>query len=245
MQIRSFPNPEALAKGAADFIYTRAQECLAHADNFSLVLSGGSTPEQTYQQLVHVSRKRALNWSKVQVYWGDERCVPPDHAQSNYGMARRALFYHVPIPEENIHRMACEHDPDAGANSYEALLHSHFEGQAYPAFDFILLGLGEDGHTASLYPGTVIVEEKSRWVAPVYVPHLDSWRISLTLPAINGAAQVVFLVAGEGKAPIIKQILEPSPQDQTYPAERVKPQGDLTWLLDQAAGRLLSYIERE
>jgi 6-phosphogluconolactonase len=242
MQILSFPDPETLAKGAAKFICDRAQEYIAHADNFALLLSGGSTPEHTYQQLVHVSRQRALNWSKVQVYWGDERCVPPDHAQSNYGMARRALFDHVPIPDDNLHRMACEGNPQTGARDYEELLRISFPDQRWPRFNLVLLGLGEDGHTASLFPGTAILEVQNRWVAPVYVPHLDSWRISLTLPAINSAAQAVFLVAGEGKAPIIKQILEPSPRDQTYPAERIKPQGDLIWLLDQAAGRLLSHV---
>jgi 6-phosphogluconolactonase len=240
MQIRSFPSPEALAKGAAEYICDQALRCLANTDNFSLVLSGGSTPKLTYEQLVHASRQRVLNWSKVQVYWGDERCVPPDHAQSNYGMARQSLFDHVSVPDDNLHRMACEEDPDAGASLYETLLRSHYKGQAYPTFDIILLGLGVDGHTASLFPRTPILDERQRWVAPVYVPRLDSWRITLTIPTINAARKVVFLVAGGEKAPIIQQLLEPTDIRSTLPASLVKPDGELIWLLDQQAASCLT-----
>jgi 6-phosphogluconolactonase len=238
MQIRQFPNPEALAFGAAEFICGQAQERIARSGSFSLVLSGGSTPTKTYRQLVHLSNERELEWSKVQVYWGDERCVPPDHAQSNYRMAREALFNQISIPDENLHRMVCEGNPEAGAEKYEHLLRSQFDDRTLPRFDLILLGLGDDGHTASLFPDTAILEERERWVAPVFVPRLNSWRISLTLPAINATAHVAFLVSGAGKSAILKEILE-STTPSIYPAQLVAPQGELTWMIDYAAGQHL------
>ena len=239
MQIRRFTNPETLAAGAAEYICALAKECIADHGQFTLVLSGGSTPEHIFRQLVNESLEHRLDWPKVAIFWGDERCVPPDHKQSNYRMARQTLFDHVPIPSANIHRMACEGDPAAGADTYEGLLRREFPGQPWPQFDLVLLGLGDDGHTASIFPGTAILAEKERWVAPVYVPQLDSWRISLTLPTINAAAQITFLVIGEGKAAIVREILESPSPDPIYPAQRIRPQTKLIWFLDRAAGSLL------
>jgi 6-phosphogluconolactonase len=237
MQIQQYPDPEKLALGAAEFICNLAKDCIAESGGFSLVLAGGSTPENTYRQLVNTSQQLELEWSSVQFYWGDERCVPPDHDQSNFRMAQQALLDHIEIPEGNLHRMACELDPVAGAETYEQLLRTLFVDQAFPCFDLILLGLGEDGHTASLFPGADILEECYRWVAPVFIPHPESWRISLTLPAINAARHVAFLVSGEAKAATLRKILEtPTPK---YPANRIAPQGELTWFIDHAAGKLL------
>ena len=240
MQIRQFPDPEKLAMTTAEFICNLAKDCIADSGGFSLVLAGGSTPANTYRQLVNTSQQLELDWSSVQVYWGDERCVPPDHDQSNFRMAQRALLDQVDIPEENLQRMACEVDPDQGAESYEQILRDRFMDQAFPCFDLILLGLGEDGHTASLFPGADILEERQRWVAPVFVPHLESWRISLTLPAINAARHVAFLVSGEAKAATLSKILETPTSN--YPANRVAPQGELTWFIDRAAGQLLKRV---
>lgn len=239
MQIRSFATPESLSSSAAEFVCDVAQESLARAGIFSLVLSGGSTPANTYRMLAQVSRQRLLDWSKVEIFWGDERCVAPTHEESNYRMACKTLLDQISIPEENLHRMACEGDPTIGARNYEQTLRSRFSDQALPRFDLILLGLGEDGHTASLFPGSEILEERERWVAPTYVPHLDSWRISLTFPLINAASNVVFLVSGESKATILKEVLA-APAQAIYPAQRVAPQGELLWFIDHAAGQLLN-----
>jgi 6-phosphogluconolactonase len=240
MKIHRFPNPEALANGAAEFICSQAQDSIARSGSFSLVLSGGSTPANAYQQLVTISQQQKLDWSSVQVYWGDERCVPPDHDLSNYRMAQQVLLNHIEIPEGNLHRMACEADPEIGADRYEELLREQFTDQVFPRFDLILLGLGKDGHTASLFPNADILDEEQRWVAPVYVPHLDSWRVSLTLPAINAARHVAFLVSGKGKANILKEIIE-NPTSN-YPVNRIAPQGELTWFIDQDVGQLLKIV---
>jgi 6-phosphogluconolactonase len=239
MDIRIYPNPHKLAAAAASLILETALAHLNKGDSFTLVLSGGSTPALTYQQLVEQARSQDLDGSRIQIFWGDERCVPPDHEQSNYHMARTKMLDQLPIPADNIHRMACENDPYAGASNYEDLLRSHFPNQTFPAFDLILLGLGDDGHTASLFPGTDILDEQERWVAPVYVPHLNSWRISLTLPALNAAGKVAFLVAGVGKAATVQKILNPDGLSESYPAQLIQPIGKLLWLLDQpAASRL-------
>jgi len=240
MKIHQFPNPKALAIGAAEFICDRAQDSFARSGSFSLVLSGGSTPANTYQQLVTISQQRKLDWSSVQVYWGDERCVPPDHDQSNFRMTQQVLLNHIEIPEANLHRMACEADPEIGAEKYAELLREQFVDQVFPRFDLILLGLGKDGHTASLFPNADILAEEQRWTAPVYVPHLDSWRISLTLPAINAARHAAFLVSGRGKASILKEVFE-NPTSN-YPVQRVTPQGELTWFIDHDAGQLLKIV---
>lgn len=238
MQIRVFPNPDALAIGAAEHIRALAQVCIADHEQFSLVLSGGSTPMHAYRQLAIETPMQKLDWTKVQIFWGDERCVPPDHEQSNYRMAHEALLEHVPIPSENIYRMACEADPSIGAQGYEAILREQFPAQELPQFDLVLLGLGEDGHTASLFPGSEILTEHALWVAPVYVAHLDSWRVSLTLPVINAATNVMFLVSGESKARILDKIIK-SASAREYPAQRIDPQGELTWFIDRTAGQFL------
>jgi 6-phosphogluconolactonase len=230
-----FSNPETLAAGAADFICVLANACIAENGRFLLVLSGGSTPAHTYQRLVVSSHRHKLDWSKVQIFWGDERCVPPDHPQSNYRMAREALLDSVALPSENIHRIAGEAEPESGAWEYERLLHALFPDQPWPQFDLVLLGLGEDGHTASLFPGTDILEQLERWVAPVFVPHFKSWRISLTLPAINAAANVAFLVTGAAKASILSRILQSNGEDRDLPASRIHPQEQLHWVLEDAA----------
>lgn len=239
--LHPYLDPETLAFGAAEFIGTKAKAAISNQGTFSMVLSGGSTPALTYQKLVEVSRREELDWSRVQVFWGDERCVPPEHEQSNYRLARQTLLDHVPIPAGNIHRMACEADPEAGSRDYEQVLRLIFPEQDWPAFDLILLGLGDDGHTASLFPGMEILNERTRWVAPVYVPHLNSWRISLTPPALNAANAIAFLVTGESKASTLKQILQPAGDRRPLPAMHIQPEGELLWFFDERAGSQLSF----
>lgn len=241
IQHHSYIDPEALALGVAKFVCETAEMSIHEKGVFSLVLSGGSTPRSAYLALVEMSLEEGLDWSKVQIFWGDERCVPSNHQESNYRMAQEALLDHVPIPTLNIHRMACETDPDTGAQTYEQVLRAVFPKQPWPTFDLVLLGLGDDGHTASLFPGTDILNERERWVAPVYVPRLDSWRISLTLPAINHASSVAFLVTGAGKASILRQILQPDDEPKQIPAMNIQTEGELHWFYDEHAGSQLSF----
>ncbi|HEY7406188.1 MAG TPA: 6-phosphogluconolactonase, partial [Candidatus Angelobacter sp.] len=185
--------------------------------------------------------KTSLPWSKVHIFFGDERSVPPDHPDSNYRMANESLLSQVAIPGENVHRILAELDPEPAAQEYENQLREffHVAGDAWPRFDLIMLGLGEDGHTASLFPGSSALEESSRLVAPTWVEEKKTFRITLTYPVLNHAAEVEFLVSGAGKAQILRDVLRPS-TDSTYPAQRVQPEnGRLLWLLDQDAARLL------
>jgi len=203
----------------------------------AIALSGGSTPKDVYAAL---AQKPEINWSAVRLYWGDERMVPPDHADSNYRMTKEALLDHIAIPEENIFRIKGELPPEKAAEDYERKLAQSFNSNP-PVFDLILLGLGEDGHTASLFPDTEILNERRRTAAAVFVPKLDTWRVSLTFPVLNQAKEVLFLVAGESKADMVKQILEDPKSDFSRPASMVSPvDGKLTWFLDSLAARMLT-----
>ena len=183
-----------------------------------------------------------IDWSRVHLFWGDERCVPPDHPDSNFRMVREALLTKIQIPNKNIHRMLGEREPAEAAAAYEAELKEFFgaERGGWPRFDLIFLGLGEDGHTASLFPGTAALEENEHPVAVVYVERLHSYRLTLTLPVINAAAQVTFLVSGASKAMIVREILVSDSASSNYPAARVRPtEGRLTWLIDTDAAKEL------
>jgi len=243
--IRVFPDLASLSQAAADHICELAGEAIQARGRFSLVLSGGSTPKGTYELLTQAE----LDWTRIHVFFGDERCVPPEHPDSNYRMAQRTLLVHIPVPKENVHRMRGEILPEQAAAEYEQTLRDFFNAAdanqpstiSNPqSFDLVLLGMGQDGHTASLFPGSPILQEKVRWVATVshdQPPPPRVMRISLTLPVINAAAQVTFLVAGESKAAILKRVLAPpSPLQPPLPAQMVQPAGgDLLWLVDRAA----------
>ncbi|MCC6973485.1 MAG: 6-phosphogluconolactonase [Anaerolineae bacterium] len=208
-----------------------AQEAIQARGVCHLALSGGSTPIPAYALLALPEWRARLDWSKVQVYWGDERCVPPDHPQSNYLNAKTSLLDPVKIPPTNVHRIKGELPPAEAAQDYEREI-------AGITFDLILLGMGDDGHTASLFPGTPILLEQSRRVAEVYVPHLDSWRVSLTLSTLNSARTVMFMVSGATKADRIQEILKNEGGANARPAGLVRPTR-LIWMLDrEAAGRL-------
>ncbi len=238
MEIHTLPTADQLAEVVAKFIGDLGIDCIAQRGQFSLVLSGGGTPRQAYQRLAQRSQQHEIDWSRVHVFWGDERCVPLDHEQSNFRMARESLFELLPSTPDHLYPMTCSADAQDAADQYEQTLRKHFPDQDFPPFDLILLGLGTDGHTASLFPETEILRETRRWVAPIYVPALESWRISLTLPVINAASHAAFLVSGEEKAPVIQHILE-HPEEKRYPAQQIDPQGTLHWFMDQSAGRLL------
>jgi 6-phosphogluconolactonase len=228
-------------RAAEEFIRLsgRAVQCAAR---FTVALSGGLTPRGLYELLASDSYKERIPWSKVHFFWGDERCVAPDHPDSNYRMAREALLARISIPVENIHRMAGEKEPAAAARDYENELKKffHLADGALPRFDLILLGLGEEGHTASLFPGSAALAESKRMVAAHYVEKLKAHRLTLTLPVLNHGAEVVFLVAGSNKAEIVKEVLAGGGVPPELPAARVRPfNGHLAWMVTRDAAALL------
>ena len=221
-----------------------ARQAIAKSGRFTVALSGGSTPKALYSLLASQYRGR-VDWRQVHLFWGDERCVPPDDPESNYRMVREAVLSKIEIPPKNIHRMAGEKDPSAGAAEYEQELRDFFQTKdAAPRFDLVLLGLGEDGHTASLFPGTPTPDETHKLVATVYVERLNAHRLTIILPVINAGAHVSFLVAGEGKSVIVKALLGRDSNPAQYPAGQVRPaNGRLTWLITQdAAGGIVTSL---
>ncbi|MCW5873590.1 MAG: 6-phosphogluconolactonase [Anaerolineales bacterium] len=238
MHTHIYANASELATAAAALVAECAQEAIAARGRFDLALSGGSTPLSAYAQLAAPPWHDALNWHKVHIFWSDERCVPPDDPQSNYGAAKSALLDHINIPAANIHRMRGEEPPNEAAQDYRQRLATHFHTPGFPVFDFILLGLGMDGHTASLFPGSAALRAGEVPVTENYVSSLESWRLTFTLPLINAARQVAFLVSGADKATIVSEIL--SSGGRPLPAKAVNPHsGGLTWLLDADAAALL------
>jgi 6-phosphogluconolactonase len=218
---------------AASLIADRIATAIFDHGYCTLILSGGSTPAGIYKTLAE-SYKTTIDWTNVHFFWGDERTVPPDHEDSNYRMAYDSLLSKIPIPESNIYRIPAEQRPADAAALYEDTIASFFGTDDLPVFDIILLGLGEDGHTASLFPDTGAVEEKDKLVQSVYVEKLNTHRITLSLPVINNARSVIFLVSGKSKAGVTEEIL--SGRNKTYPAAQVQPtHGELIWLLDQDA----------
>jgi 6-phosphogluconolactonase len=244
--IQVSPDLNALVRASAEQIADIAERAIATNGRFTIALSGGSTPRPVYALLATDEFSRRIDWSRVQVFWGDERCVPPNDPQSNYRMAKEALLEHVPLPEANIHRMHGEEDPTQAAAEYgrelQAVLGGDAEGGAPPAgFDLILLGMGDNGHTASLFPGKTALHEEKRWVVAEYIEAVSMWRITFTPVLINAAATVTFLIAGTQKAEVLHQVLEGPYQPDVLPSQIVKPlHGQLVWLLDKAAASRLT-----
>jgi 6-phosphogluconolactonase len=230
---------ESTCKKGAQIICESAAEAIESGGRFTFVLAGGSTPKKLYEMLASPYFRNRVPWSKTQVFWGDERCVPPDHADSNFKMANDALISKVPIPANNIHRIPAEMEsPREAAKAYEQSIKSFF-GTSTFHFDLVLLGMGEDGHTASLFPGTAALSERMHAVAANYVERLSSNRITLTLPALNSATRVMFLCVGQSKAAIVREIFRDDRPADRYPAQLVQPQMELTWLLDESAASKL------
>jgi 6-phosphogluconolactonase len=235
-----------LARAAAEEVVRLAGDAVRARGRFTFVLSGGSTPRSLFRLLADPdeSFRDRIEWSAVHVFWGDERCVPPDHPDSNYRMAREALLDHVPIPADHVHRIPAEDpDPQNAAARYDTELRTSFslaDGEL-PRFDLILLGLGPDGHTASLFPGNAAVREQQRRVIAPFVDKFNAHRITFTAPVINHAAAVIFLVSGEEKAAALAAVVEGEPQVDLYPAQIVRPEdGMLLWLVDRAAAAQLT-----
>jgi len=237
------PDKTALDRAAARLVRTAAARSASAEGRFTLALSGGATPRAAHRLLAEPSISPAIPWDRTLVFWVDERCVPPDDPASNYGAALEDLIGRVPLPEKNVFPMPGTEDPVSGAVAYEALLARTFASQdgLIPRFDLILLGIGKDGHTASLFPGDPALDEGVRTVVPVRGGIPDVPRLTLTLPVLNRAFQAVFLVSGREKAPTVKAVLEHP--EGPLPASRVR--GNVAWLLDAEAASDLEVPERE
>ncbi|MBE0503708.1 MAG: 6-phosphogluconolactonase [Desulfuromonadales bacterium] len=237
--IKVFADKEALAWAAAELFAAQARQAIAARGRFLVLLAGGETPRRTYQLLAQDPHRRQIPWWDVHFFWGDERCVPIDDPRSNAAMAQKALLDHLPLRPEQIHPIRCDRSPQLSADRYQAELIDFFAG-AVPCFDLALLGLGDDGHTASLLPGSAALEEQVNWTAVTRRREEDFSRITLTTPIINQAAVVLFLVAGGGKATVLAKILNPPTEAISYPAQLIRPRsGDLRWWADHAAASLL------
>jgi len=233
--VEVWPNAPALVTRAAELFAETARQSIAWRDKFTVALSGGTTPRRLYELLAGEIYAPQIPWERAHVFWGDERCVAPSDEESNYRMAHEAMLARVPVPEGQIHRMRGEDEPAEAASAYEKVLLAEFDEHP-PRFDLILLGMGEDGHTASLFPGTTALGEPQRLVAAPYVAKLGAHRLTMTLPLINAARSVTFLVAGGAKAETLRTVLEGEGETRTLPSQMVEPlEGELVWLVDEAA----------
>jgi 6-phosphogluconolactonase len=242
-EIRTLTTPQELFAAAAEEVVRAANEAVAQRGRFTIALAGGSTPKSLYN-LLATNARTALPWDRMFFFWGDERHVPPTDSDSNYRMADEAMLAKIPVPAANVFRMKTENpEAEAVAEDYEETLRKFFQlepGQL-PTFDLILLGMGPDGHTASLFPGTAALQEKSRLVLANWVEKMKTYRITLTLPVLNAARCVIFLVSGTDKAPALHAVLEEDVSGEQYPAKLVQPrQGKVIWLVDRAAASSLS-----
>ena len=260
LQIKFYvePDPAALAQRAAQYFTEMVSEAVADQNHARIAISGGSTPKAAFQLLADPSQPwlARMPWDKLDLCWVDERTVPPDHPDSNYRMTREALISHVPLPCSQVHRIEGELDPEVAAAHYESELRNtfHLEGAESPRFDLISLGMGPDGHCASLFPHTEALHEMSRIVTANHVPQLSTWRITLTWPVINHARSVFFLIAGADKADRVREVFTGPRDPERLPSQLIWPSsGILTLFLDEAAavhlpatdGKGCGILERE
>lgn len=240
-QLRIYAEAEALYAAAAQRWVELAARAIAARGKFHVALSGGRTPRALYELLATAPYAGRIAWEKVHIYFGDERCVPPDHADSNYRLAREALLDHVPVPPPQVHRIEGERmDAGEAATKYAQTLAQRvsMSAQGVVQLDLVLLGVGEDGHIASLFPGTPILRERARLADAVYAEDLDSWRISITLPVIDHARHVMLLVLGQAKAPVMRTVFT-NGRTPPYPVQLINPRGTMEWYLDTAAAAQL------
>ncbi|GAB2589504.1 6-phosphogluconolactonase [Spirosoma areae] len=243
MQLIVKKNPAELAKTAADFIAKRIKDTLEKQERFTIALSGGSTPKALHELLAKSPYVEQIPWMQLHIFWGDERYVPIDDEQSNAGMAYDTLLGHVYTPESQIHVWRTDLEPAAAAADYDRILHDYFgsgEASSGPTFDLVLLGMGDDGHTLSLFPGTEVVHEQTAWTKAYFLTQQNMYRLTLTAPVVNRAACVLFLVAGPKKAEPLREVLEGVYDPDNYPSQVIKPlNGELLWLVDEKAAELV------
>jgi len=244
------PDAASLAQRAAQYFVEMVGEAVAGQGRARIAISGGSTPKATFQLLADPNQpwRSRMPWNDLELYWVDERCVGPDDAESNYRMTREALLDHVPLAPAQIHRIEGELKPQAAADKYESELRNSFrlEGAQSPRFDLVALGMGPDGHTASLFPHTAAIHETSRLATANQVPQMDAWRVTLTWPVINAARSVFFLIAGPDKAGVLNQVLTGPRDVERLPSQLIRPSsGILTLILDKAAAALLPPTDAE
>ena len=236
--IQQFENKEALAVAAAEAFVTLSREAIAARGRFTVALSGGSTPRIVYLTLASDFADQ-VDWPNVHVFWGDERAVPPNHVDSNYRMAMDTLLHHVDVPEKNIHRIKTENKPDEAAAAYIETLATAFD-ESPPRFDLMFLGMGDDGHTASLFPETTALNVTDQTVASNFVQKFETWRVTLTMPVINAAREIIFLICGEGKATTLNSVLNETSSAEQFPVKFVRPtDGRVRWFVDAPAASAL------
>ncbi len=237
----------AVAQAAAKLFAGAASAAVTARGRARIAISGGSTPKAMFALLADPSQSflGQVPWDSLDLFWVDERCVPPDHAESNFRMTSEAMLSKVPLPAAQVHRMEGELDPEIAASRYESELRNAFklEGAETPTFDLILLGMGDDGHTASLFPHTAALDEMSRLVVANHVPQKDTWRITLTWPVINQGREVAFLIEGAAKTQVLHDVLVGSYDPETKPSQLIRPAGGkLLFLLDNAAAAMLPAV---
>ncbi|HEV7346993.1 6-phosphogluconolactonase [Telluribacter sp.] len=242
--LKIFENKEQLSEAAARLFVETAQKAVQQNGRFTVALTGGSSPVQLHTMLAQSPYLDQVPWEKTYVFWGDERWVPLTDDRSNAKMAQETLLGKVPIPQEQIYPMwAGGTEPEEFARHYEQLLRNHF-GQEAPRFDLILLGMGDDGHTASLFPGTEVLHEQSRWVQAYYLEPQSMYRVTLTAPLINQAKTICFLTFGSNKAGALYEVLEGERNPEQYPSQLIQPrEGEVLWMVDESAASLLTKKE--
>jgi 6-phosphogluconolactonase len=236
-EVRVLPDGREAARAAARELVGAHADAIGDRGNFRVALSGGSTPRALYETLSRPPFREQIDWGRARIFFVDERCVPPDHERSNYRLAKKHLLDPLRVPRANVFRMRGEEEPRLAARAYEELLENEFgRADRTPRFDFVLLGLGPDGHTASLFPGTRALDEKRRWVIANWIPKLREWRLTLTLPVLNASRRVVFLVIGVEKRASVSSVLRRKRGSKNLPASLVRPtRGSLVWIVDEAA----------
>jgi 6-phosphogluconolactonase len=234
MELHIFTDGEALSNGAAKFIADHIVATLKTSPRYTIALSGGSTPKRLHQLLAQSPYKEQIDWSKLHVFWGDERAVPFEDSRNNAKMAYDTLLDLVPVPAGQIHVMRTDIPPEQSAAEYEKILHQYFDKTA-TSFDLVLLGMGDDGHTLSLFPGQPVIHEERLWATAFWLQAQDMYRITLTKTIVNKSACVVFLTAGTAKAHALREVLEGADNPDLYPSQVIKPVGELHWFVDEAA----------
>jgi 6-phosphogluconolactonase len=242
-QVRVYPTRSAAAHAAAAQFVATAEKAMNARGRITVALAGGNTPRDVYRLLATEEYASMVDWPNVSFFWGDERCVPFNDPENNASMARETLLNHVPVAPNNIYRVQSQLPPEEAAQNYEQTLRRYFSGRGtnLPNFDLVLLGIGAEGHTASLFPGSPLLNEQERWVGAVYVEKMKTWRISLTPIALNAASKVIFTVIGEEKAEAVKQILTDPKQPSLLPAQVIDPpDGQVLWIFDKPAASLVN-----